>query len=182
MPAGVHAGRWPFSPMMRLGQYGSAQLLLQEPVLVAIHWRAYVARRHLPRRSRARAATKRVPVTARALHGCKDLRLLGPLLAHLHTAGTERDHAGHRQLFYDPYATLLLGYVCSSIVTSLRGLQQTTLATVQCRFGVRPMSLGALSEAAQVFDAALLQAVIRGVGPPSAAPGSWPRSGRRCGP
>jgi hypothetical protein len=35
---------------------------------------------------------------------------------------------------------------------------------VQRRFGVRPTSLGALSEAAQVFDAALLQEVIAALG------------------
>lgn len=48
------------------------------------------------------AATKRTPVTAHDLHGCKDFRLLGPLFAHLRTVGTERDRAGNRQLCYDP--------------------------------------------------------------------------------
>ena len=120
------------------------------------------------------AAQKRAPVTARDLQGFKYFRLLGPLLDHLHAAGTERDRAGNRQLFYDQYATLLLLYFFSPIVTSLRGLQQgTTLAKVQQRFGIRPTSLGALSEAAQVFDAALLQAVIAELGqripPPAVA-------------
>jgi hypothetical protein len=118
------------------------------------------------------AALKRAPVTGEALHGFKYLRLLGPLLAHLHATGTERDRAGNRQLFYDQYATLLLLYFFSPIVTSLRGLQQTTtLAKVQGRFGIRPTSLGALSEAAQVCDAALLHAVIEALGrriPPAA--------------
>jgi hypothetical protein len=58
-------------------------------------------------------------------------------------------------------------------MTSLRGLQQaTTLTEVQRRFGIRPTSLGALSEAAQVFDAALLQEVLAELGqrisPPAA--------------
>jgi Transposase DDE domain len=111
------------------------------------------------------AAMTRAPVTTRDLQGFKYFRLLGPLLEHLHAAGTERDRAGNRQLFYDQYAALLLVYFFSPIVTSLRGLQQaTTLAKVQARFGVRPTSLGALSEAAQVFDAALLQAVIGELG------------------
>jgi hypothetical protein len=111
------------------------------------------------------AATKRTPVTEHDLHGFKYFRLLGPLFAHLRTVGTERDRAGNRQLFYDQYATLLLLYFFSPTVTSLRGLQQaTTLATVQRRLGVRATSLGALSEAAAVFDAALLQAVIAELG------------------
>jgi len=111
------------------------------------------------------AAPKRAPVTEHDLHGFKYLHLLGPLLDHLHAAGTERDRAGNRQLFDDQYATLLLLYFFSPIVSSLRGLQQaTTLAKVQHRFGVRPTSLGALSEAAQVFEAALLEEVIAALG------------------
>src|SRR5712671_6310402 len=101
------------------------------------------------------------PVTAQDLQGFQYFRLLGPLFDHLHTAGTERDRAGNRQLFYDQYATLLLLYFFNPTVTSLRGLQQTTtLAQVHARFGIRRTSLGALSEAASVFDPALLQAVL----------------------
>jgi hypothetical protein len=71
-------------------------------------------------------------VTAQDLPGCKYFRLLGPLLTHRHAAGTERDRAGNRQLFYDQYATLLLLYFLRPTVTRLRGLQQaTTLAAVQ---------------------------------------------------
>jgi len=111
------------------------------------------------------AAPKRAPVTAHDLQGFKYFRLLGPLLDHLHTAGTERDRAGNRQLFYDQYATLLLLYFFSPIVTSLRGLQQaTTLAKVQQRCDIRPTALGTLSEAAQVFDAALLYDIIGELG------------------
>jgi len=73
------------------------------------------------------------------LQGFKYFRLLGPLFDHLRLAETERDHAGNRQLFYDQYASLLLLYFFNPVVTSLRGLQQTTtLATVQQRLGVRP--------------------------------------------
>jgi hypothetical protein len=87
------------------------------------------------------------------------------LFDHLHTAGTARDRAGNRQLFYDQYATLLLLYFFNPTVTSLRGLQQmTTFAHVQARFGIRRTSLGALSEAASVFDAALLHAVLTALG------------------
>ncbi len=95
------------------------------------------------------------------LQGFKYFRLLGPLLDHLHRAATERDRAGNRQVFYDQYASLLLLYFFHPVVTSLRGLQQTTtLAKVQERLGVRRTSLSTLSEAASVFDAALLHEVL----------------------
>jgi hypothetical protein len=105
------------------------------------------------------------PVTAHTLQGLQYFRLLGPLFDHLHAVGTARDRAGNRQLFYDPYAILLLLYFFNPTVTSLRGLQQPTLlAQVQARFGIRRTSLGALSEAASVFDAALLHAVLTALG------------------
>lgn len=95
------------------------------------------------------------------LQGLQYFRLLGPLFDHLHLVGTARDRAGNRQLFYDQYATLLLVYFFNPTVTSLRGLQQTTtLAQVQTQLGIRRTSLGALSEAASVFDAALLHQVL----------------------
>lgn len=111
------------------------------------------------------AASTCAPVTEQDLQGFKYFRLLGPLFAHLHACGTERDRAGNRQLFYDQYATLGLLYFFSPIVTSLRGLQQaSTLEKVQQRLGVRQTSLGSLSEAAHVFDASLLHEVIAELG------------------
>jgi hypothetical protein len=111
------------------------------------------------------AAPKKPLLTEQDLQGFKYFRLLGPLWAHLRLAGPERDRAGNRQLFYDQYATLMLVYFFSPTVTSLRGLQQaTTLAKVQTRLGVRRTSLGALSEAAYVFDAALLHEGIDELG------------------
>src|SRR4029434_3062646 len=101
------------------------------------------------------------PVLAQNLPGLQYFRLLGPLFDHLHAVGTTRDATGDRQLFYVQYATLLLLYFFNQTVTSLRGLQQmTTFAHVQTQFGIRRTSLGALSEAASVFDAALLHAVL----------------------
>jgi hypothetical protein len=95
------------------------------------------------------------------VQGFKYVRLVGTLLQALHRVGTERDRAGNRQLFYDQYATLLLLYFFTPTVTSLRGVQQlSTLAKVQQRWGIRRTALGSLSEAATVFDAALLQDVI----------------------
>lgn len=101
------------------------------------------------------------PLSEETLHGFKYFRLLGPLFDHLRLAASERDRAGNRQLFYDQYASLLLLYFFNPVVTSLRGLQQTTtLAKVQERFGVHPTSLSTLSEAAYIFDATLLHAVL----------------------
>jgi len=59
-----------------------------------------------------------VPVPAQDLQGLQYFRLLGPLFDHLHTAGTERDRAGNRQLFYDQYATLVLLYFFNPTVTA----------------------------------------------------------------
>lgn len=112
---------------------------------------------------------------APAGQGCKYVRLLGTLLQQLHHAGRERDRAGNRQLFYDQYATLRLLYFLNPVVTSLRGLPQvTSLAAVPRRWGVRRTALGSLSEAAQVFDAALLQDVIGEL-----ALRAWTRGGQR---
>lgn len=93
--------------------------------------------------------------------GFKYVQLVGTLLQALHDEGTERDRAGNRQLFYDQYATLLLLYFFTPTVTSLRGIQQVSeLAKVQQRWGVGRTALSTLSDAATVFDAALLQDVI----------------------
>lgn len=95
------------------------------------------------------------------VNGFKYVRLVGTLLQALHAAGTERDRAGNRQLFYDQYATLLLLYFFTPTVTSLRGIEQMSeLSKVQQRWGVQRTAVSSLSEAATVFDAALLQDVI----------------------
>ena len=100
------------------------------------------------------------PVIAQNLPGLQYFRLLGPLFDHLHAVGTTRDRAGHRPLFSDQYATLRLVYFFTPTVTSLRGLQQLpTFAHVQAPCGLRRTALGALSAAASVCDAAVLQAV-----------------------
>ena len=66
------------------------------------------------------------------LQGFNDLHQLDSLLTDLHEAGTVRDRAGNRHLFYDQYALLLLLYFFNPTITSLRGLQRTTdLSKVQ---------------------------------------------------
>lgn len=94
------------------------------------------------------------------LQGVKYLDLLGSLLTDLHSSGTERDRAEHRKLFYDQYALLLLLYFFNPTITSLRGLQRITDLNKVRHLGIHRTSLGSLSEAQQVFDAALLEKVI----------------------
>jgi hypothetical protein len=108
----------------------------------------------------ARAGEAPAPV----VHGFKYVRVVGTLLQARHNAGAARDRAGNRQLFYAQYATLLVLYFFTPTVTSLRGVQQlSTLGKGQPRWGVRRTALGSLSEAATVFEAALLPDVIREV-------------------
>ena len=98
---------------------------------------------------------------ARKLSGFKYFDLIGDLFERLRPVGTARDRAGNRQLFFDQYAALLLLYYFNPTVTTLRGLQQfTSLGKVQRLLGVRPTSLGSLSEAARVFDAQALEPII----------------------
>jgi hypothetical protein len=107
------------------------------------------------------AASPGVPVTEHDLQGFTYFRILGPLFTHVHASGLPRERAGNRQVCYEQYATLRRLYCFSPMVTSLRGLPQaSTLAQVQPRWGVRQTSLGSLSEAAPVFDAALRHEVM----------------------
>lgn len=86
---------------------------------------------------------------------------VAPLLERLRDCGTERDTAGNRQLRFDRYAALVLLYFFNPILTSLRGLQEATaLETVAAATGGGRVSLGSLSEAAGVFDPALLRGVL----------------------
>ena len=93
--------------------------------------------------------------------GLKYLDRVLPLFQRLHPAGTERDKAGNRQLFYDQYCALQLLYLFNPIVTSLRGLQQASeLKKVQRKLGCPRSSLGSLSEAVRVFDPELLKEIV----------------------
>lgn len=84
------------------------------------------------------------------------------MLAHLHTAGTERDSAGNRKLFYDEYVMLLLLYFYNPTLTSLRGLQEcTNWERVRKALGIQRTSMGSLSESVRVFDPELLRPIIQ---------------------
>lgn len=116
------------------------------------------------------------PTPTPPLAGFKYFEQLDSLLAPLRPAGTARDTAGNRHLFFDQYAQLLLLYFFNPTVTSLRGIRAfTTLEKVQRVFGIRPTSLGSLSEAARVFDPTLLEPIVaelagRALAQPAARP------------
>ena len=106
-------------------------------------------------------ATSPPPLNAKALQGWKYFRRLTPLLARLHDAGCQRDHAGNRTLHFDEYCALLLFAMFNPMVRSLRSLSQLSdLDKVREQLGVRHASLGSLSEAAHVFDPDLLLPII----------------------
>jgi len=95
------------------------------------------------------------------LHGFKHFKLLMPILEKLHNNACKRDTAGNRRLHFDQYAALILLYFFNPIVTSLRGIRQTSeLKKVQRMLKCPRTSLGSLSEAARVFDADLLRGII----------------------
>lgn len=95
------------------------------------------------------------------LTGLKYLDRLMPLLERLRPVGCARDTAGNRELFFDHYCALVLLYLFNPIVSSLRAVQQASeLKKVQRKLGCGRASLGSLSEAARVFDPALLREVV----------------------
>lgn len=95
------------------------------------------------------------------IRGLKYLRKLLPLLEELHDVGCQRDRAGNRKLHYDQYCLLILLFLFSPAVRSLRALQQASqLKKVQRKLGVGRTSLGSLSEATDVFDPQRLTAII----------------------
>jgi len=97
--------------------------------------------------------------------GLKYFDQLAPLLQRLHDDGCQRDQAGNRTLHYDQYCLLLLLYFFNPIVTSLRGIRQSSeLKKVQKKLGCERASLGSLSEATSVFDAERLKEIIGELG------------------
>jgi len=110
---------------------------------------------------RSMAQPRRTLLAEKDVQGLKYFKLLRPLLERLHDAGTQRDRAHNRKLFFDNYGALILLYFFNPTLTSLRGVQQaSTLRNVQRRLGCARTSLGSLSEATGVFDAQLLQTII----------------------
>lgn len=111
------------------------------------------------------ARKKRDEIREKDITGLKYFDQLAPLLERLHDDACQRDKAGNRRLHFDQYCLLMLLYLFNPIVTSLRGIQQASeLANVQKKLGVPRTSLGSLSEAATVFDAERLKAIIGELG------------------
>lgn len=114
----------------------------------------------------AETTTDATSLTAEQVRGAKYLGKVFPLLAKLRDDGCARDRAHNRTLFYDQYAALILLSMFSPAMDSLRAIRQASaLSKVQHLLGTdRRYSLGSLSEAARVFDPALLEGVIAELG------------------
>ena len=100
-------------------------------------------------------------IRERDVQGVKYLEQVLPLLKRLHRVGCERDKAGNRELHMDQYCALLLLFMFSPVVDSLRGIQRVSeLRKVQRLLGCGRASLGSLSESVRVFDPELLQSIL----------------------
>jgi hypothetical protein len=105
---------------------------------------------------------KREKIKAKQLKGFKYFKAISGMLECLHKAGCARDKANNRTLHMDQYLSLLLLYMFNPICTSLRAVQQASeLKKVQRKLGCARASLGSLSEAARVFDSALMPEIIQ---------------------
>lgn len=101
------------------------------------------------------------PLRERDIQGLRYLETLLPLLDRLHEVGCKRDKAGNRRLHYDQYCLLVLLFLFNPVVRSLRSLQQASLLkNVQRKLGCPRTSLGALSEATDVFDPERLEGIV----------------------
>jgi hypothetical protein len=104
-------------------------------------------------------------IEERDVQGLKFFDKLAPLLERLHDVGTQRDRAGNRILHYDHYCMLVLLYLFSPLVTSMRGLQQASeLDVVRKKLGISRTSLGSFSEATDVFDPGRLREIVQELG------------------
>jgi hypothetical protein len=83
----------------------------------------------------------------------------------LHEVGCARDKADNRTLHMDEYCALILLFLFSPSIRSLRTIQRASeLKKVQRLLGCPRASLGSLSEAVQVFEPQRLEEVIRELG------------------
>ena len=106
-------------------------------------------------------SAKREKIKERQLQGFKYFKAISGMLDGLHNAGCKRDRAGNRKLHMDQYMSLLLLYMFNPICTSLRAVQQASeLKKVQRKLACPRASLGSLSEAATVFDSALMEDIV----------------------
>ena len=107
------------------------------------------------------AGARKPMLETQDVRGLKHLRQVTSLLSRLHDDATARDRAHNRTLFYDQYAALVLIAMFSPAVDSLRTIQRASeMPKVRKLLGCSRVSLGSFSEAARVFDPALLLEVI----------------------
>jgi hypothetical protein len=92
------------------------------------------------------------------LQGVKYLDNILPLLRRYQSVKPHHN----RKLHFDQYLALILMYFFNPVLTSLRGIQQASkIQKLQKKLGLNSTSLGALSEASTVFDAELLQPLMK---------------------
>lgn len=104
-------------------------------------------------------------IRAQDVQGLKYFKSINGLLQRLHHAGTERDKSNNRKLHMDQYCMLVLIWMYSPILTSLRAVQQaSTLQKLQKKLGVPRTSLGSLSESVQIFDPLHLKQIAKELG------------------
>ena len=97
----------------------------------------------------------------REVLGLGYLKKVLPLFERLHENGCQRDKAGNRRLHMDQYCALVLLFLYSPMVDSLRAIQRVSeLKKVRQRLGCGRVSLGSLSEATRVFDPEPLKQII----------------------
>ncbi len=108
---------------------------------------------------------RREEVRDKDIQGLKYFDKLLPLLESLHEIGCQRDKAGNRELHFDQYCLLILLFLFSPMVRSLRALQQAgELKKVQKLLGCSRASLGSLSESVEVFEPERLRRIIGELG------------------
>ncbi len=96
------------------------------------------------------------------LAGAALLRRVFPLLRRLADCGTQRDTARNRQLFYSQYAALFLVGCLNPVLKSARALVAASgLKKVRQLTGGQKVSAASFSEAASVFEPALLEGLVR---------------------
>jgi hypothetical protein len=108
---------------------------------------------------------RRKEVGDKDIQGLKYFDKLLPLLENLHEVGCQRDKAGNRELHFDQYCLLILLFLFSPMVRSLRAVQQAgELKKVQKLLGCSRASLGSLSESVEVFEPERLRQIIGELG------------------
>lgn len=111
------------------------------------------------------------------IRGLKHFKKVKELLKSLHLNGCQRDKSHNRSLHFDEYCLGVLLFLFNPVITSLRGIQQAgKLRNVQKKLGIKPASLGSLSESVSVFDPEPLKQIA---GELATQVSSLPSGGRR---